>query len=110
MRAMPYDQQLAARVRAMLSARDDVEEKAMFGGLAFMVRGHMACGIVAYDLMVRVGAERYVDALAQPHVRAMDFTHRPMTGMIYVGAAGVKSDGELRKWVDRGTAMVAGLP
>src|SRR5215218_5324554 len=107
---MPYDDRLATRVRALLSERDDVEEKPMFGGLAFMIRGHMACGIVAHDLMVRVGTAAYVDAMAQPHVRAMDFTHRPMPGMVYVAADGIRSDGDLRRWIDRGAANVATLP
>ncbi len=60
-------------------------ERKMFGGLAFMVRGHMACGIVGDDLMLRLGVESAEQALDRPPVRRMDFTGRPMTGMVYVG-------------------------
>jgi len=104
-----YDEGLAERVRELLAMRVDVSERAMFGGLAFMVGGHMACGITGDDLMVRVGKERYDDALRQPHAREMDFTGRPMTGYVYVDAAGTADDA-LRDWVERGVAFVATLP
>src|SRR5260370_29885199 len=62
----------------------------MFGGLCFLCRGNMACGIVGEELMVRVGPEAWPDALSQPHARAMDFTGRSMNGMVYVGVDGVR--------------------
>jgi len=74
---MAYDEKLAERVRAALANRDDVVEKRMFGGIAFMVRGHMSCGVVASTLMVRLApadADRLMNA---PHVRPMDFTGAP---------------------------------
>ena len=60
---MAYDEELAERVRKVLGRRRGVREKKMFGGLAFMVNGHMACGVQGDDLMVRVGAEGYEEAL-----------------------------------------------
>ena len=63
---MSYDENLAARIRVILSDRDDVVEKKMFGGLCFMVSGVMCCGLTKGDFMVRVGPERYEDALTQP--------------------------------------------
>lgn len=107
---MAYDEGLAERVREVLAVRLDVTERRMFGGLAFMVGGHMACGIAGVDLMVRVGKERYDDALAQPHAREMDFTGRPMTGIVYVGPAGTADDDALQDWVARGVAFVTTLP
>ena len=68
---MAYDEALAQRVRMTLGSRPDVVEMKMFGGVAFMVRDHMACGIVGEDLMVRVGPEAHPGALAEPHVRPM---------------------------------------
>ena len=56
---MPFDEELAARVRERLRGRRDVVERKMFGGLAFLLRGHMCCGIIERDLMVRVGKERF---------------------------------------------------
>lgn len=107
---MAYDEALAERVREVLAVRMDVTERQMFGGLAFMVGGHMACGIAGTDLMVRVGRDAYDDALAHPDAREMDFTGRPMTGVVYVDAAGTAADDALRFWVDRGVAFVGTLP
>jgi hypothetical protein len=56
----------------------------MFGGLAFLCDGRMCCGIVGTDLMVRVPIDAYESTLAEPHVRPMDFTGRPMKGFVYV--------------------------
>lgn len=85
---MAYNVEVANRVREAL-ADADVEplERQMFGGLAFMVHGHMTVGIVGDDLMVRVGKEAHGDALALPHTRPMDFTGKPMTSMVYVEKA-----------------------
>jgi hypothetical protein len=82
----------------------------MFGGIAFMVSGHMCCGVLGEELMVRVGPEAYDEALKQPQARALDFTGRPMRGMIYVSTAGVDSDQGLGEWVARGLSFVNSLP
>ena len=88
---MAYDEVLAERVRSLLSARSDVREQKMFGGLAFMVADKMAVGIVGDDLMVRVGRDAYDEVLARPHTRPMDFTGRPSRSMVYVAPDGVAS-------------------
>ena len=98
---MAYDIGLAERIRSTLRGRDDVVEKRMFGGLTFMVGGRMACGVVHDDLMVRVGLDGHDEALTEPGTRPMDFTGRPMRGMIYVASAAVATDDDLRRWVDR---------
>lgn len=107
---MPCDEQLVARVRAVLQRAGGVAERRMFGGVCFMLGGNMACGVVSTDLMVRVGADKYDDALKQPHVRKMDFTGRPMKGYVFVSAAGTKSDSSLRYWTQLGVAYVETLP
>ncbi len=106
---MAYDEKLADRVRDVLDTQGGVSERKMFGGLAFMVHGHMACGIVASDLMLRLGAEGAESALKRPHVRPMDFTGKPMKGMVYVGAEGLRGVA-LRNWVEKAVAFVATLP
>lgn len=103
---MSYDERLAARVRAILSDRDDVVEKKMFGGLCFMVGGAMCCGLTKSDFMVRVGPAQYDDALAQRHARPMDFTGRPLKGMVYVAPEGLRTRASLERWVARGLAFV----
>jgi TfoX/Sxy family transcriptional regulator of competence genes len=107
---MSYDERLAARVRALLSGRRDVVEKRMFGGLCFMVNGAMCCGLTKTDFMVRVGPRDYENALAQPHARPMDFTGRPLKGMVYVSAQGLRNASVLAKWVERGLRFVLSLP
>jgi TfoX/Sxy family transcriptional regulator of competence genes len=107
---MAYDERLAARVREVLTARTDVEEKKMFGGLCFMVSGHMCCGLTSTAFMVRVGKEKFAEAIAQPHARPMDFTHRPSTQMVYVDDAGLKTRPALTKWIARGLSYVSTLP
>ena len=106
---MAYDEKLADRVRDVLETEAGVTERKMFGGLAFMVRGHMACGIVGDDLMLRLGAESAEEALERPHVRPMDFTGRPMSGMVYVGPDGLQG-AALRRWVGKSVAFVENLP
>jgi TfoX/Sxy family transcriptional regulator of competence genes len=106
---MAYDEQLAERVRDVLADRGGVGERRMFGGLAFMVDGHMACGIVGSELMLRLGEALADEALREPHVRPMDFTGRPMASMVYVAADGLEGDA-LAGWVSRAVAFVAILP
>lgn len=107
---MAYDEKLAQRIRAVLGPRDDVEERPMFGGLTFMVRSHMACGVLRDDLMLRVGTDAEQAALARPHARPMDFTGRPLPGMIYVAPPGCRTPASLKSWVDLALAFVATLP
>lgn len=107
---MGYDEKTADRVRRILSTRGDVIEKKMFGGLCFMVNGSMCCGLTSAAFMVRIGPDRYEEALAQPHARPMDFTGRPLAGMVYVDPGGYKTDAALSKWVKRGVDFVSALP
>src|SRR6267142_5471401 len=103
---MPFDEALANRVRALLRGTDSLRERKMFGGLAFMVNGHMCCGIVGKDFVVRTGPDEYKAALSQPHARPMDFTGRPMRGLVYVAPLGYRSTRELNAWVQRGLRFV----
>jgi TfoX/Sxy family transcriptional regulator of competence genes len=107
---MAYDEGLAERIRGVLEDRKDVSEKRMFGGIAFLVKGHMSVGIVKDELMVRVGPAAYDRLLEQPHARKMDFTGRPMKGFLYVSSAGLESDGELASWIEQGVAFASALP
>ena len=101
---MAYDTGLAERIRKALDGSAGWTERKMFGGLAFMRRGSMCCGIVNKQLMVRVGPDAYEKTLALPHVRPMDFTGRPMRGLIFVEPAGTKTLVSIRKWIALGAA------
>lgn len=107
---MAYSEALAQRVRALLPAQGEVREQKMFGGLTFMLRGNMCCGILGDELMVRVGPEQFGSALAQPHARMIDFTGRPMKGIVMVAPEGVAADVGLAGWVGKGVAFAASLP
>ena len=106
---MAYDEQLAERIRAILGDDPGIDERKMFGGLAFLLDGNMFVGITQ-DLMVRVGPEAWSDALAQPHTREMDFTGRSMKGYVYVSAEGTAEDADLAAWIERALDFVGTLP
>jgi TfoX/Sxy family transcriptional regulator of competence genes len=104
-----YDEDLASRVRAVLPPAEAVTERQMFGGLAFMLSGHMFCGVVKDTLMLRLGPHGAERALDRPHVRPMDFTGRPMKGMVFVEPDGLKG-AALRRWVEAAAAFTHTLP
>lgn len=107
---MAYDEGLAQRIREALDDRDDVTERKMFGGVAFMLGGNMCAGVVKGDLMVRVGPDAYADALAEPDAREMDFTGKPMKGLLYVDGESIAADERLDAWVGRAVAFAGSLP
>ena len=82
----------------------------MFGGVAWMINGNMACGTLGDDLMVRLAHDDAERALAEPHVGPMEFTGRSMRGFIAVDAAGIIEDAALGRWVDVGADHAASLP
>jgi TfoX/Sxy family transcriptional regulator of competence genes len=100
---MAYDEKLAAKIEDALGNTRGITTKKMFGGLCFLHNGNMLCGIDKNrNLMVRVGPEQYDEALAQKHAREMDFTGRPLKGMIYVSPDGYKTKAALSGWVQLG--------
>jgi TfoX/Sxy family transcriptional regulator of competence genes len=107
---MAYDEALASRVREVAGQSAVVSERKMFGGLCFMVEGNMACGVVGDELMLRVGPAAHAAALARPGARPMDFTGRPMKGMVYVGAEAIATDADLAAWLGLGLAFAHSLP
>jgi TfoX/Sxy family transcriptional regulator of competence genes len=107
---MTYDEKLAQRIRKVLPPDATIEERKMFGGVAFLLKGKMFVGVVESDLMVRIGAEAYDAALARPHVRPMDFTGRPLTGFVFVSDAGIRTQKNLGDWIHRAMTFVATLP
>lgn len=96
---MAYSEELLKRIRGILAERSDVVEERMFGGVAFMVQGRMACGPQGDALIVRIGEEAAAKYIGQPHVKPMDFTGRVMKAFATIEPEGIKSDDLLRKWV-----------
>jgi TfoX/Sxy family transcriptional regulator of competence genes len=107
---MAYNEELAIRVEEVLAEQGDVDERKMFGGIAFMVKGHMCCGIASDDLMLRVGSERAQELLKEAHVRPMDFTGRPMKDYVFVAPSGLRTESALRRCVRSALDFVDTLP
>lgn len=107
---MAFDEELAARVREIVTEKETPVEIKMFGGLAFMVHGHMCVGVIKENLVLRLGGPAAEEALAHPHVRPMDFTGKPMRNFLYVAPEATSKERDLRAWVDKGLAYVASLP
>ena len=107
---MAYDEKLAERVRGLLDDRSDYSERKMFGGLCFMIKGHMTAGVVKDELLLRVGPDRFEKVLSRKHARPMDFTGRPMKGMVYVGTDGLETKKQLQSWLAPALDFVEELP
>lgn len=107
---MAFDEALARRVRQAVRNRRGITERRMFGGIAFMSRGHMFVGVLGSSLMARVGPQNHEQALAKAGVREMDFTGKPMRGYVFVDAKGLRTASALRYWVDLCADFVARLP
>jgi TfoX/Sxy family transcriptional regulator of competence genes len=108
---MAYSEELAHQVREQLVEEDGVTEKAMFGGLAFLLNGNMAVTVSRRGgLMIRIGAEGAERALRRPHTEQIEMRGRPMRGWIYVSADGVSTTRQVAAWVKRGVQFTRALP
>ena len=107
---MAYDKDLADRLRQQMSRHSNVVEKNMFGGIAFMLNGHMCVGVIKDDMVARVGPEAYEAALKQPNAREMDFTKKPMKGSVFVDPEGVEDENDLKRWVGLSEAFALSMP
>ncbi len=108
---MAYDEDLADRIRELLGAQRGVEEKRMFGGLAFLVNGNMSVCVSGHGgLMVRVPRDETEKLLSREHVEPMVMAGRETRGWLRVSVAGVKTKRQLQSWVDRGVDYAKSLP
>lgn len=107
---MAYDRELADRIRERVAGVDGISEKAMFGGLAFLHRGHMAVAASGQGgLMVRVDPAEQAALLADPHAAPFEMRGREMAGWLRVAVEGL-DDAALTTWVERGLAYTGTLP
>jgi TfoX/Sxy family transcriptional regulator of competence genes len=108
---MAYDEALAARIRDELAGQPDVTEQKMFGGLAFLVGGHMAVAASGQGgLLVRVDPAQSDALVAAGPAHLMEMGGRSMTGWLRVDAEHVRTTRDLRKWTARGTTYARSLP
>lgn len=106
---MAYSEALADRIRTVLAVQPNITERKMFGGLVFMLNGNMVCGVTRDDLMLRVGAENYTDALKQPGARTIEMGRRTMKSMIFVSGSELTND-DLAERVNACARFASGLP
>ncbi|HLJ97228.1 MAG TPA: TfoX/Sxy family protein [Gemmataceae bacterium] len=107
---MPFDENLAERIRHALARKKNIEEKRMFGGVGFLLNGNMLVGVWKDSLVVRLGLDDGDEALLEQHVKPFDITGRAMKGWVLVEAQGVESDDLLNGWVQRAIKFVGKLP
>lgn len=106
---MAYDEEIAVRLRKALG-NENTEEKKMFGGIAFMLNGHMCCGVSDDRVMLRLGKEGATRALAEPHVEEMDFTGKPIKSMVYLTEPIHGDQAQLKGWVAKAVEFISSLP
>ena len=108
---MAYDEDLANRIRELMAAESGVTEKQMFGGLAFLIGGHMAVAASGQGgLMVRCAPEETDRLIAKPHARRFEMRGREMNGWLRVDDDGVKTKRGLEPWVRIGVGYAKALP
>jgi TfoX/Sxy family transcriptional regulator of competence genes len=106
-----YDEDLANRIRELLSTESAVTEKRMFGGLAFLINGNMSVSASGKGgLMVRVEPDETDALLAKPHTRPMVMSGREARGWLRVDPEGVRTKRQLQPWVTRGVTYARSLP
>ena len=108
---MGYDENLAARIRDLIGPDPELAEKKMFGGLAFLIRGHMAVSASGQGgVLVRVDPAQSDDLAATTKATVAVMQGREMAGWLRVSAEHVGTDADLEPWVDRGVAYARSLP
>jgi hypothetical protein len=107
---MAFDEKLAARIRTHLGKRTGLVEKKMFGGIAFLLKGNMCCGVHRDALIVRLDPADSDRALSSPHARVFDLTGRPMKGWVLVKPGGLENGAQLAAWVDQAAKYAGSLP
>ncbi len=108
---MAYDAILASRIRALMAGTPGVTEKKLFGGLGFLVNGHLA--VSAYkdgDLMIRCGKENWQNLLSEEGARPMTRNGAPVSGWVIIASSTVENEEALRVWVERGRSFAAAQP
>lgn len=108
---MSYDGELAERIREHLAFVGDVTEKRMFGGLAFLVGGHMAVAAnQAGGLLARVDPDEAMTLCLTPGVEVARMAGKDRPGWLTVEPDVLAEEDDLAAWVERGVAIAAALP
>jgi hypothetical protein len=104
------DKALVSRIRPYMKRRKGYSEKKMFGGICFMINGNICVGPWKGSLIVRLDKNQHEETQTEPHVKPMDITRKVMKGWAMIEPEGIKTDDELRFWIDRAVRFVQSLP
>ncbi len=107
---MPYDEELAGRIRKSIARKGPIDEMKAFGGLSFMLDGKMCVGVQKNRLMVRIDPDKHDTLIKRQGAGPMDFTGRPMRGFLFIDAKGVPDAGSLNFWVNESVEYVRTVP
>jgi hypothetical protein len=108
---MAYDEELGNRIRELLADEPGVTEQKMFGGLAFLIGGHMSVSASGQGgLLVRCDPEQTDELIKKAHAERFEMRGRSMDGWLRVAPEGVRTQSQLRPWVQLGVAYARSLP
>jgi TfoX N-terminal domain len=107
---VPFDPELAARVRQALASRADLAEKRMFGGVSFLLSGNVACCVIPAGLLVRHEPAEAAELLRREGTHSFVMAGKPQHGWLVVDPAALANARDLNRWVKVGTTYATGLP
>jgi TfoX/Sxy family transcriptional regulator of competence genes len=107
---MPYDEELDARIKKIVSRWKNTADKKMFGGVCHLLQGNMFCGVYKEFLILRLGEDEANEAMKLPYVKPFDITGRPMKGWVMVDSRGFETDEALKKWLEKAKKFAGALP
>lgn len=107
---MAYDEKLAKRMRAVMEGSPELVEKKMFGGVGFMLRGNMACGVHKDKMVLRIDRSQHDEIMSLPHTSPFDITGKAMKGWLLVQPEAIADDEQLAEWVQLGVDFALTLP
>ena len=107
---MPYNEEIDARIRKVVSRWKNTDAKKMFGGVCHLLNGNMVCGVYKDYLILRLGEKESSKALKQSYARPFDITGKPMKGWVMLAGGGVKTDEKLKSWLIKARTFVKTLP
>jgi TfoX/Sxy family transcriptional regulator of competence genes len=105
-----FDSMLADRIRFRLGRRKHFTERKMFGGICFLLKGNMCCGVIGTELIIRVKPEQAESILKEKHTRVFDFSGRPSRSLVFVGPKALQKEADLSRWLQLTVKFATALP
>ena len=107
---MPYNEEIDARIKKVVSNWKNTDAKKMFGGVCHLLNGNMFCGVYKDYLILRLGGEKAEAVLKSPFARPFDITGKPMNGWVMLEEDGFNTTKQLKDWLEVAKAFVNTLP